>query len=874
MIKGIFITLFLIFNLTFQKEFSKLSIQEHNMRKLQENLSDDIVILHVNDVHCGLNDKIGYDGFVLYRDEMKKKYKNVISVDVGDHIQGGSIGAISNGEAIIKLMNKIEFNVSILGNHEFDYGIEQLQKLRKNISSNYICSNFCYNKNKSTIFDPYKIIKAGNKTIGFIGVLTPLTLTKTYLSTIKDENNERLYDFLSGNNTNLLYDRVQGYINELKNIQKVNYVILLTHFGMKEEEYTSDGLLSHLENVDAILDGHTHKVYNVTSKDKKNNDIPISQTGTKLESIGKLIINSNGSLVSEIIEKVPEPNDEKNAINITRDGKERWVNNETYNFINGLWNEYSDQLNELVGKSDFDIVIKPENNTDSHAVFCRYEECALGDLISDAIRITTNTDIAILNGGAIRNNLKKGNLTNSIVIDILPWFGYIIAKKLTGQVILDALEFGVSKLPDTFGGYPQVSGISFDLNPSINSSVKTDDIGNFVNVTGERRVSNVKINGEDLNLTKIYNVSFREFQGSGGDGYSMWANEDVYLESVLTDTDSLIYFIKNTLNGTIPREYEKAQKRVNIINKNETNSPILTSNPLLLGFDNYEFYQNSNSIKYLTYLRLTNYSNNDIKYITMKVNIYYNLRLRLLEEQIVNCSKYEKEEDIYSFNCLKVVDRPISRLSYIDDSITLNGQPLLNLEKDKLAELMGKNIQNQKDNYLSYPQYYLKNCDLTKKSNSLIIKGENNETNLASNKSFLLFSENNEIKNISCEIGSEDNNKFKLVCRPQFTASADLSDNNLVVIKDLKKNLKMTFDKGGNPIANSTINQIRTFKKNSEKGLSGGKIVAIILPLIIVLGLITALVIFLRGKSIPSPPPAAQMHIIPNNSSTDIKGNN
>ena len=83
----------------------------------------------------------------------------------------------------------------------------------------------------------------------------------------------------------------------------------------------------------------------------------------------------------------------------------------------------------------------------------------------------------------------------------------------------------------------------------------------------------------------------------------------------------------------------------------------------------------------------------------------------------------------------------------------------------------------------------------------------------------------------------------------------------------------MTFDKGGNPIANSTINQIRTFKKNSEKGLSGGKIVAIILPLIIVLGLITALVIFLRGKSIPSPPPAAQMHIIPNNSST-IKGNN
>ena len=116
----IFITIFLIFSFAFQKEFLKLN---KNTRKLEEELSDDIVILHVNDVHCGLNDSLGYDGFVLYRDEMKKKYKNVITVDVGDHIQGGSIGAISSGEAIIKLMNNIEFNVSILGNHEFDYGV-------------------------------------------------------------------------------------------------------------------------------------------------------------------------------------------------------------------------------------------------------------------------------------------------------------------------------------------------------------------------------------------------------------------------------------------------------------------------------------------------------------------------------------------------------------------------------------------------------------------------------------------------------------------------------------------------------------------------------------------------------------------------------
>jgi len=113
-----------------------------------EDKSNDIIIMHLNDVHCGVNDTIGYDGFVLYRDELKRNNPNVISVDVGDHVQGGTLGSISEGSAIIDIMNKVGFDVAILGNHEFDYGIEQLSKLKENISSNYISSNFCYKKKK------------------------------------------------------------------------------------------------------------------------------------------------------------------------------------------------------------------------------------------------------------------------------------------------------------------------------------------------------------------------------------------------------------------------------------------------------------------------------------------------------------------------------------------------------------------------------------------------------------------------------------------------------------------------------------------------------------------------------------------------------
>ena len=86
-------------------------ISTHNIRSPKRSLeesSDDIIILHLNDVHCGVNDTIGYDGFLLYRDELSKKCPNIIAVDVGDHIQGGTLGSISEGSAIINIMNKMD----------------------------------------------------------------------------------------------------------------------------------------------------------------------------------------------------------------------------------------------------------------------------------------------------------------------------------------------------------------------------------------------------------------------------------------------------------------------------------------------------------------------------------------------------------------------------------------------------------------------------------------------------------------------------------------------------------------------------------------------------------------------------------------------
>jgi 2',3'-cyclic-nucleotide 2'-phosphodiesterase (5'-nucleotidase family) len=132
------------------------------------------------------------------------------------------------------------------------------------------------------------------KKIAFIGIVTPKTFSNTYLSSIKDSDGNAVYNFLSEGD--LLAETVQKYIDQVTSMG-ADYVILLAHVGMKIDElYTSEGLLSKLTGVTAVLDGHTHFVYNTTSKDKDGKSIHITQTGTKLEHIGELIIRTDEQL--------------------------------------------------------------------------------------------------------------------------------------------------------------------------------------------------------------------------------------------------------------------------------------------------------------------------------------------------------------------------------------------------------------------------------------------------------------------------------------------------------------------------------------------------------------------------------------------------
>jgi 2',3'-cyclic-nucleotide 2'-phosphodiesterase (5'-nucleotidase family) len=542
-----------------KKYLNKYRILEEKIEK--KKLSDDIIILFTNDVHCGIMENIGYDGLSLYKKELKEKYKTVLTVDTGDAIQGGAIGILSRGMDIVNIMNKIHYDVTILGNHEFDYGISQIKYISEKLNNSYICSNCCFRKNKTSIFPPYKIIKINSNTsIGFIGVDTPQTFSKTFLHSCIDKDGKPVYDFLTHNNGKELYDTLQKYINEVQT-KGANYVILLSHLGNNGDSlkrYTTDTLVSNLEGVDLVLDGHSHLSYNILSKDKKGKLIPIIQGGSKFSHIGKITIKNNGKILSELISEIPEPINKTKALYIKRKKKMRWVDSEMKKILEDIIFQYSENLNRIIGFSNFDMLI---NNS-------RGDECPLCNLIADGIREVGNADCSIINAGNVRNNLMQGDITYNDILDVLPFADKIVIKEIKGIDLLDALEFGVRSLPNRSQRFPHVSGIVFDVNTKIESTIEVDDNEMFVGVKGQRRVSDVMINGKKLSLNKKYKIALSDFVSSGGDGYSMFSKYKVAFNTFIEDNEAFITFIQNKFNGTIPDFYRVKQGRI-VIDSNE-----------------------------------------------------------------------------------------------------------------------------------------------------------------------------------------------------------------------------------------------------------------------------------------------------------------
>ena len=305
----------------------------------------------------------------------------------------------------------------------------------------------------------------------------------------------------------------------------------------------------------AFIDGHSHKVYSKYSPDKNSNNVTLAQTGTKLSNIGVLIIHEDGTISHENVNEVPYDEDlADETMTVYRNKQNYYVDKEMNEFIKQISESFSDELNRVIGYTPFPLTVYKNitESTQSSTQLSRIGENALCNLVCDSFRELGGTDITIMNAGSIRTDIDEGDITYQELIDTMPYSNDVLIKELTGQNILDALEFGVRSLPNPTSRFPQVSGITFKVDVSIDSSVIVDENENFVKVGGERRVYDVKINGKNLDLNKYYTISSNSFILDGGDGYTMLYPCEIIQTAIGIDNDLLQTYIKENLNGEIP----------------------------------------------------------------------------------------------------------------------------------------------------------------------------------------------------------------------------------------------------------------------------------------------------------------------------------
>ena len=509
----------------------------------------EVMVLFTSDIHCGVDKGFGYAGVAQIRKAMEDEGYTTILVDDGDAIQGEAIGSLSKGEAIVNIMNEVGYDVAIPGNHEFDYGMDQFMHLTGLADFPYICCNF--RKEGKRVFDPYIIKEACGIKIAFVGVTTPESITKSTPEYFENEKGEFIYDFMQDNTGKALWEEVQKSVDSARD-EGADVVYVMGHMGnvASSSPYTYADIIENTNGIDAFLDGHSHDTDQVVMKNKDGREVKRVCPGYKLNCIGYSRITKDQGVVETGSWSWPN-ND--SAVKLFE------INNHVSEKVTEEQEKLKDKTDTVVAETEQELTIYYPEETDSSGNpirMVRRSETNLGDLCADAFRIELGTDIGMVNGGGVRESIKKGDLTIGEIINVFPFSDSGCIIEATGQQILDFLEWGARSLPDENGAFVHVSGMTYEIDTSIPSGCKSSDDGMCEGCEGERRVRNVMVADEPLDPSKKYTVAGNEYMlRKNGDGQTAF-NEAVLLENTGKSDNQVLYdYIVESLDGHVGKEY-------------------------------------------------------------------------------------------------------------------------------------------------------------------------------------------------------------------------------------------------------------------------------------------------------------------------------
>lgn len=509
----------------------------------------DIVILFTSDVHGALGSGWTFTGVDVIRRRLLAEGHYVFLVDNGDAVQGDTLATMTSGGAVIEMMNALGYDAAAIGNHEFDYGMDRFFELAEMADFPYISCNF--NKDGELLFDPYVIREAGDVKIAFVGISTPWTLRSSTPKYFMDESGEFIYGFMQGDDGQQLYDAVQKAVDEAR-AAGADFVVAMAHLGSEAElaPYTYADVIENTTGIDVLLDGHSHDLEQAEVKNKDGKPVPRAACGTKLQAVGYARISPEGGITTGLYRW----ENQENAVEVL--GLESPLNAAYRKATEAL----TAALAEVVARSEVDLLTK-DPATGTRLV--RNQETNIGDLCADAYRYVSGADIAFVNGGGVRADILKGDVTREDILSVHPFGNMLSVCEATGREVLDALEFGARAWPNESGGWLCPSGVSYEIHTYIDSHVVTDETGMFLEVEGEYRVKNIFVGGEPLDLNKTYIVAAPNYTLQNmGDGYTMFADNVFTQDSVMLDVQVLMTYITEGLGGVIGAAYAEPQGRV------------------------------------------------------------------------------------------------------------------------------------------------------------------------------------------------------------------------------------------------------------------------------------------------------------------------
>lgn len=509
-----------------------------------------VTIFTTNDIHGAVSGgAISLDTAAA----IKASTPNALLVDAGDATQGASFATVTKGEDVISVMNAAGYDLLVPGNHEFDYGAEQLLANADAAGFPFITSNVALDG--KPMFDATYTIEAGGYTIGFVGVTTVRTAASTNPS------------FLTGVEFTDEIKAVEEGITSLAD-ENVDAIIIVGHLGDNEaavpctSEQLLDGLsASALSRVTAFIDGHSHTVEQ-EEFEKNGVSVPILQTGTQLQNLGRLTLTfyENGEASAEADVLSPE---EAAAYPVTAAGEAAAAE------VTEVLTETGAAQKEILG----DVLCENAAPLWGGYIYYDYAETRIvetnyGDFVTDAFAAygeifarQQKLDmpvIAVENGGGISNTLPYGTVTRGDVLNAFNHGNMVVVLQVSPNDMFLALEAGLTMTgqDDTglilrekpSGSFLQVSGLTYTYDPSAEAnkvvSVVLDDGTELSRTDTERSL---------LLVTNSYvGAWFKAEQQLGELG-----GEDFIVES---------YILEQTENGTKPLSVPTDGGRIKIAN--------------------------------------------------------------------------------------------------------------------------------------------------------------------------------------------------------------------------------------------------------------------------------------------------------------------